>query len=53
MIRSAPAAGLDPDAVDPGALVRLVASWLQALREGFTEDPIRGRTLLAWLAPSS
>lgn len=47
----AEAGHLDEDASRQWTVVRLVDYWLWALNEGFTEDPARCSTLIAWLVP--
>jgi hypothetical protein len=47
------AADLDLEVARRWAVVRLVDCWLWGLRGGFTQVPIRCRTLIDWLAPIS
>lgn len=47
----AEAAELDYELARMWSLVRLVDYWIWALAEGFTEDPVRCRSLVRWLEP--
>jgi len=47
----AEAAELDHELARLWSLARVVDYWIWALKEGFTEDPLRCRTLARWLAP--